>query len=130
MTRMDPLSDALSNIYNNEEKRKHECIIKPASKVIGQVLRLMQEKGYVGAFEYIDDGRTGKFRVQLLGRVNKCGVIKPRFSVKVDDIETWENKFLPGKNFGFLILTTSEGVIAHTEAVEKNVGGRLMAYVY
>ncbi|MCK5625429.1 30S ribosomal protein S8 [Candidatus Bathyarchaeota archaeon] len=130
MTRMDPLSDALSNINNNEEKRKHECIIKPASKLIGQVLRLMQENGYVGAFEYIDDGRTGKFRVQLLGRVNKCGVIKPRFSVKVDEIEAWETKFLPGKNFGFLILTTSEGVIAHTEAVEKNVGGRLMAYVY
>ena len=130
MTLMDPLSDALSNIYNNEEKRKHECIIKPASKLIGQVLRLMQEKGYVGAFEYIDDGRTGKFRVQLLGRVNKCGVIKPRFSVKVNDIETWENKFLPGKDFGFLILTTSDGVIAHTEALEKNIGGRLMAYVY
>jgi small subunit ribosomal protein S8 len=130
MTGMDPLSDALSNIYNNEEKRKHECIIKPASKLIGQVLRLMQEKGYVGAFEYIDDGRTGKFRVQLLGRVNKCGVIKPRFSVKVNELESWENKFLPGKNFGFLILTTSDGIIAHTEAVEKNVGGRLMAYVY
>lgn len=130
MTCMDPLSDALSNIYNNEEKRKHECIIKPASKLIGQVLRLMQEKGYVGAFEYIDDGRTGKFRVQLLGRVNKCGVIKPRFSVKVNEIETWESKFLPGRNFGFLILTTSDGVITHTEAVEKNVGGRLMAYVY
>jgi small subunit ribosomal protein S8 len=130
MTGMDPLSDALSNIYNNEEKRKHECIIKPASKLIGQVLRLMQEKGYVGAFEYIDDGRTGKFRVQLLGRINKCGVIKPRFSVKVNELESWENKFLPGKNFGFLILTTSDGIIAHTEAVEKNVGGRLMAYVY
>ncbi len=130
MTLMDPLADALSTIYNNEEKRKHECILKPASKLIGQVLRLMQEKGYVGAFEFIDDGRTGKFRVQLLGRINKCGVIKPRFSVKVNDIETWENKFLPGKDFGFLILTTSDGVMAHTKAVEKNIGGRLMAYVY
>ena len=130
MTLMDSLSDALSNIYNNEEKRKHECIIKPASKLIGQVLRVMQEKGYVGAFEYIDDGRTGKFRVQLLGRINRCGVIKPRFSVKVNEIESWENKFLPGKNFGVLIMTTSDGVIAHTEAVEKRVGGRLMAYVY
>jgi small subunit ribosomal protein S8 len=130
MTLMDPLSDALSNIYNNEEKRKHECVIKPASKLIGQVLRVMQEKGYVGAFEYIDDGRTGKFRVQLLGRINRCGVIKPRFSVKVNEIESWENKFLPGKNFGVLIMTTSDGVIAHTEAMEKNVGGRLMAYVY
>ena len=83
---LDPLADALSNIYNNEEKRKHECIIKPASKLIGWVLRVMQKNGYVGAFEFIDDGRAGKFRVQLLGRVNKCGVIKPRFSVKVEKI--------------------------------------------
>ena len=111
MTLMDPLSDALSNIYNNEEKRKHEGIIKPASKLIGLVLRVMQEKGYVSAFEYIDDGRTGKFRVQLLGRINRCGVIKPRFSVKVEEIESWEEKFLPGKNFGVLIMTTSDGVI-------------------
>jgi small subunit ribosomal protein S8 len=127
---MDPLADALSNIYNNEERRKHECIIKPASKLIGQVLRVMQEKGYVGAFEFIDDGRTGKFRVQLLGRVNKCGVVKPRFSVKVKGIASWGNKFFPGRDFGVLILSTPEGVMAHTEAVERNVGGRLLAYVY
>ncbi len=127
---LDPLADALSNIYNNEERRKHECIIKPASKLIGWVLRVMQKNGYVGAFEFIDDGRAGKFRVQLLGRVNKCGVIKPRFSVKVEKIGSWENKFLPGKDFGILIMTTTEGVLAHKEAVKRKIGGRLLAYVY
>jgi small subunit ribosomal protein S8 len=130
MTLNDPLADALSTIQNNEERRKHECIIQPASKLIGQVLRILQQKGYVGSFEYIDDGRAGKFNVQLLGRINKCGVIKPRYSVKVTKLEDWEKRFLPGRSFGMLVMTTPKGVLAHTDALQQNIGGNLLAYVY
>ncbi len=130
MTLMDPLADALSTIQNNEERRKRECIIKPASKLIGHVLRVMQEKGYVGAFEFIDDGRAGKLIVQLLGRINKCGVIKPRFSVKASKLEDWEKRFLPGKDFGMLVLTTPKGILAQNEAKKLNTGGKLLAYIY
>jgi small subunit ribosomal protein S8 len=130
MTLNDPLADALSTIQNNEERRKHECIIQPASKLIGQVLRILQQKGYVGSFEYIDDGRAGKFNVQLLGRINKCGVIKPRYSVKVNKLEDWEKRFLPGRNFGMLVMTTPNGVLAHSDAHHQNTGGNLLAYVY
>ncbi len=130
MTLMDPLADALSTIQNNEERRKRECIIKPASKLIGHVLRVMQEKGYVGAFEFIDDGRAGKLIVQLLGRINKCGVIKPRFSVKASKLEDWEKRFLPGKDFGVLVLTTPKGILSQNEAKKLNTGGKLLAYIY
>ena len=130
MTLMDPLADALSTIKNNEDRRKRECIIKPASKLIGHVLRVMQEKGYVGAFEFIDDGRAGKFIVQLLGRINKCGVIKPRFSVKASKLEDWEKRFLPGKDFGMLVLTTPKGILSQNEAKKLNTGGKLLAYIY
>lgn len=130
MTLMDPLADALSTIKNNEERRKRECIIKPASKLIGHVLRVMQEKGYVGAFEFIDDGRAGKLIVQLLGRINKCGVIKPRFSVKASKLEDWEKRFLPGKDFGMLVLTTPKGILSQNEAKKLNTGGKLLAYIY
>lgn len=130
MTLNDPLADALSTIQNNEERRKHECIIQPASKLIGQVLRILQQKGYVGSFEYIDDGRAGKFNVQLLGRINKCGVIKPRYSVKVNKLEDWEKRFLPGRSFGMLVMTTPNGVLAHTDAYQQNTGGNLLVYVY
>jgi len=130
MTLMDPLADALSTIQNNEERRKHECIIQPASKLIGHVLRVMQEKGYVGAFEFIDDGRSGKFNVQLLGRINKCGVIKPRFSVATAKLEDWEKRYLPGKAFGMLVITTPKGVLSHSDAKEQHTGGKLLAYVY
>jgi len=130
LTLTDPLANALSNIYNNEERRKNECIISPASKLIGQVLRVMQKNGYIGEFEFIDDGKSGKFRVQLLGRINKCGAIKPRFPVKVDSIEAWERKFLPAREVGVIVMTTPKGVISHKEAINLKTGGRFLAYIF
>jgi len=90
----------------------------------------MQLNGYIGEFEFIDDGRSGKFKVQLLGRINKCGAVRPRFAVKVDGFEDWEKKFLPSRDVGLMVVSTSQGVIAHREAEEKNLGGRLLAFIY
>ena len=127
---MDTLTNGLTTIINNEMRNKRECIISPASKLLGRVLRMMQLNGYIGEFEFIDDGRQGKFKVQLMGRINKCGAIKPRFAVKLGNFENWEKKYLPSRNVGILVVSTSKGVIAHREAQEKTVGGRLLAFVY
>ncbi len=127
---MDPISNGLTTIMNNETRRKKECYIMPASKALGSILRVMQMNGYIGEFEFIDDGRSGKFRVQLLGRINKCGAIRPRYSFKVKDLEKWEKTYLPAKNMGILIVSTSQGVISHIEAIKRGVGGKLLAYVY
>lgn len=127
---MDVLANGLTTILNNEIRNKRECVISPASKLFGKVLRVMQLNGYLGEFEFIDDGRSGKFKVQLLGRINKCGAIRPRFPVKVDEIEYWERKFLPSRDVGLLIISTSKEVLYHREAKEKGIGGRLLAFVY
>jgi small subunit ribosomal protein S8 len=127
---MDALSNGLTTIMNNELRNKRECVISPASKLLGKVLRVMQLNGYLGEFEFIDDGRSGKFKVQLLGRINKCGAIKPRFPVKADEIEDWEKKFLPSREVGLLIISTPKGLLSHKEAKEKGIGGRLLAFVY
>lgn len=127
---MDTLTNGLITVINNEMRNKRECVISPASKLLGRVLRIMQLNGYIGEFEFIDDGRSGKFKVQLLGRINKCGAVKPRFSVKVDEYQDWEKKFLPSRDVGLMVVSTSKGVIAHREATEKNLGGRLLAFIY
>ncbi|MGQ9530396.1 MAG: 30S ribosomal protein S8 [Candidatus Bathycorpusculaceae bacterium] len=127
---MDTLANGLTTIMNNEMRNKRECVISPASKLLGRVLRIMQLSGYIGEFEFVDDGRAGKFKVQLLGRINKCGAIKPRFAVKVDEFEEWEKKFLPSRDVGILIISTPKGVLSHREAKEKHLGGRLTAFVY
>lgn len=130
MTMMDTVSNGLTTIMNNEMRNKRECVISPSSKLLGRVLRVLQLSGYIGEFEFIDDGRSGKFKIQLLGRVNKCGAVKPRFSVSSDGFESWEKTFLPARDVGVLVVSTPLGVISHKEAKEKKVGGRLLAYVY
>ncbi len=127
---MDPLVNALNTILIHEERHKKECIISPASNLVGRILRLIQSKGYIGEIEFIDDGRQGKFRVQLFGRINDCKAVKPRFSVKVKGIERYEKRFLPSREIGTLILSTPRGVMTHEEAKQQNTGGRVIAYVY
>lgn len=102
----------------------------PGSKLTSEVLRSMQKNKFIGEFELIDDGLSGKLRVQLLGRINKCGVISPRFSVKKTEYGRWERQYLPAVGVGILIVSTSLGVTSHVEAQEKGVGGRLLGYVY
>jgi len=130
LTMMDTLSNGLTAIMNNELRNKRDCVISPASKLLGRVLRVLQLNGYIGEFEFIDDGRSGKFKVQLLGRVNRCGAIKPRYSVGAYGFENWEKTYLPARDVGILVISTPLGVLSHREAKEKNVGGRLLAYVY
>jgi small subunit ribosomal protein S8 len=127
---MDTIANGLTTIMNNERRRKKECIIEPSSKLLGNVLRVIQMNGYIGEFEFIDDGRLGKFRVQLLGRVNKCGAIRPRFAVKVKDFEKWEKNYLPSKDIGAIAISTSQGVMSNKEAKQKRIGGQLLAFVY
>ena len=56
---------------------------RPSSKVVIKFLQVMQKNGYIGEFEVVDDHRSGKIVVELIGRINKCGVISPRFDVEV-----------------------------------------------
>ena len=130
MTMMDTLANGLSTIMNNEMRNQHECVISPASKLLGRVLRVMQLNGYIGEFEFVDDGRAGQLRVQLLGRINKCGAIKPRFNVRSGEFERWEKRFLPSRRIGVLVVSTSGGVSSHREAKTGGIGGRLLAFVY
>ncbi|TLZ71714.1 MAG: 30S ribosomal protein S8 [Methanobacteriota archaeon] len=126
----DPLNDAMALIKNAEAAGKGQCQLRPASKLIGRVLEVMQAADYVAGFERVEDGRGGFYRVTLKGNINNCGVIKPRAAVRRTDLEKWEARYLPAQDFGLLILTTTQGVISQSRAKEMGVGGKLLAYVY
>ena len=130
MAMNDPLSNVLSHLYNCEKISRTECIAKPVSKLIVNVLTIMKNHGYIGDFNIINNGRGGLVQINLLGNINRCGTIKPRFSFTLNDLEKFEKRFLPAKDFGLLIVSTSKGLMTHSQAIEKKVGGRLIAYVY
>jgi small subunit ribosomal protein S8 len=124
------LANLFSSLQNAEMRNKKECVIIPASTLASEVLRVLQKRRYIGEFEFIDDGVGGKLRVQLLGRINKCGAISPRFPVRSLKLVEWEHRYLPAVGVGTLIVSTSQGVMSHVEAQEKKIGGRLVGYVY
>ncbi|KAK4376771.1 hypothetical protein RND71_003067 [Anisodus tanguticus] len=130
MVRVSVLNDALKSMYNAEKRGKRQVMIRPSSKVIIKFLIVMQKHGYIGEFEYVDDHRSGKIVVELNGRLNKCGVISPRFDVGVKEIEGWTARLLPSRQFGYIVLTTSAGIMDHEEARRKNVGGKVLGFFY
>ncbi|BAJ50334.1 small subunit ribosomal protein S8 [Candidatus Caldarchaeum subterraneum] len=125
----DLVSALFTTLQNNEMVRNRECIVK-ASNLVAEILKVLQRTGYIGAFEYIDNGRGGLFRVQLLGRINRSAPIRPRMSVKANQFEMFEQRYLPARNVGILVVTTPKGVMSHEDAKKMKTGGRLLGYVY
>lgn len=130
MSMNDPIASALSLIMNAEKVGRRECLLKPRSRLLKQLLTLLQHHNYVQDIAEVADGKGGYLKVKLSGTINKCGVIKPRFSVSIQDYEKFERRYLPAKDFGILIVSTSKGIMAHTEAKAQHLGGRLLVYCY
>ena len=124
------LANLFTTLYNTEDRRKDSCIIFPTSKLAIEVLIVLKRQGYIGEFEHFNDNRGGKFKIQLLAKITKCGVITPRFKVKKDEYREWEEQFLPSYNRGMLLVTTNQGVMSHHDAANKGLGGFLIGYVY
>ncbi len=126
----DPLAACLAKLFNAERVGKREVAVKPASKMIRTILGLMNDHKYIGAWEENADDCGGWLKINLLGNINKCGVIKPRFAARNTAYEKWEKRYLPAKDFGILIVSTPQGIMTHHQAKEKKIGGRLLAYCY
>lgn len=130
MSLNDPLSNLMSNLDNAEKVGKQEVLIKPSSKIMLQVLNILHDHHFVGEFKETKSNRGNFVKVTLINHINKCGVIKPRFSVKNDDFEKSEKRWLLAKDFGIIIVSTTNGIMTHMQAKEKGLGGRLLAYCY
>ncbi|KMU80951.1 40S ribosomal protein S22 [Coccidioides immitis RMSCC 3703] len=139
MIKTSVLNDALDAINNAEKAGKRQVMIRPSSKVIVKFLSVMQKHGmtqlrvfhcYIGEFEEVDDHRSGKIVIQLNGRLNKTGVISPRYNIQLRELEKWVVKLLPSRQFGYIVLTTSAGIMDHEEARRKHVAGKIIGFFY
>lgn len=126
----DILASALSLMLNNEKIGRADCIVRPSSRLLREVLDILKQNGYVQDFAEIEDGKGNRISLKLTGMINKCGVIKPRFNVKLKDFERFERTYLPSKGMGIIIISTNMGIMTHKDAKKKNLGGKLIAYCY
>jgi small subunit ribosomal protein S8 len=128
--RHDVLADALSALDMIKKTGQTELIIKPISKVVVAVFEVLKKEGYIKDFEIVRDGRGDQIKVKLTNLINAIGAIKPRFPVTLEEFEKYERRYLPAKDFGRLILSTSKGIMTHLDAKKIKQGGVLLAYVY
>lgn len=126
--RHDLLPDVFTIIRNAESAGRSECTV-PASELVKNVLKTMKSCGYIKSFN-IMEGTERKFKIQLKGKINGCKALRPRFPSKVSEFEKFEKRFLPSKDIGIIIVSTSQGIMTHKQAKEIGMGGRLLAFVY
>lgn len=120
----DIVADGLNQIMNAKLAKKQEIVLDKHSKLLREVLEIVKKDGYL---DYKNEG--GKLKIDIK-RLNYIRAIKPRYTVPVKKIDFYVRRFLPAKDFGFVILSTNKGLMKHNEAENKNIGGCLIAYIY
>ncbi|MBS3088303.1 30S ribosomal protein S8 [Candidatus Pacearchaeota archaeon] len=122
----DIVADALNQIMNIRRAGKLEAVIKRHSKLLLSVLAIAKMKSYVKEYKVTPEN---ELKITL-GQVNSCGAIKPRYLIQAKDIEKYVTRYLPSRHIGVLIISTSQGLMTHQTALDKNLGGSLIAYMY
>jgi len=120
----DIVSDTLNKIMNAKKANKTYIVSTRFSKLLIKVLDMMKQYGYI---DYTLN--EGVLRVEMK-ELSICSSIKPRYTVNKENMEKYVRRFLPARDYGYVIISTSKGLMTNNEAKENNLGGSLIAYFY
>lgn len=120
----DIIADTLNQVMNAKKARKTEVVVNKHSKLLINVLNIAKQEGYLD-YSIDKNGLTIK-----IIKLNEIKAITPRYTVSINKMNRYVERFLPARNFGFIIVSTNQGLMKHTEAKEQNLGGCLIAYVF
>ncbi len=123
----DVVADALNMIRNAHRAGKESLEIKRISSLLIEVFKIMKQKGAIKRYKIDSEDKTVEVDI---GELGECRAIKPRFTVKKGDVEKYRRRFLPAREIGTIIISTNKGLVTHEEAIEKGIGGSLIAYFY
>lgn len=123
----DIVADALNMIRNAKKARKEVVIVKRFSNLLIEILKIMKQKEIIKKYKINAKNKSIEI---TLGNISECRSVKPRYTVTKDQIEKYRRRFLPARDIGTLIISTSKGLMTHEEAYKENAGGCLIAYFY
>lgn len=120
----DIISDVLNQIMNAKRARKESINIERYSKLLLKILDIMKNYGYID-YELKEE----KLKISIK-ELSECKSIKPRYTVGKRELDKYVRRFLPARNFGYVVVSTSRGLMTHQEAQTTEIGGSLVAYFY
>jgi small subunit ribosomal protein S8 len=123
----DIVADALNMMKNAKKARKETVKVKRISNILIEILKIMKQKGAIKKYKINVEEKSIDI---TLGNFYECKAIKPRFSVKKDEIGKYQRRYLPSRNLGVVIVSTNKGLLTHEEAQKEKIGGSLLAYFY
>lgn len=123
----DTVADALNMIQNARKARKESIDVMKVSNLLIEILKIMKQKNAIKKYKINPKDKSVEI---TLGEVSECRAIKPRFTVKKEQIEKYKRRYLPARGMGTIIVSTNKGLMTHEEAEEEGIGGSLVAYFY
>ena len=132
MNMTDPIADMLTRIRNGVRARLPKVDV-PASRLKGDIARILKNEGYIANYKVVEDPRQGNIRVFL-----KYG---PGWEKVITDLQRVSRpgcRIYCGKTeiprvyggLGINILSTSHGVMTGREAARTGVGGEILCNVW
>jgi len=132
MANTDPISDMLTTIRNGLLLSK-EFVCTPSSKLKLNVLKVLQEEGYIKSFkenkikkeikeiQIILSYINGKPSIKLITRISKPG---RRVYSKLKNLPSYF------KGYGVTIVSTSKGIMTDKKARISNLSGEILCQVF
>jgi small subunit ribosomal protein S8 len=120
----DLFADIMNQIMNAKKARKTSLVVTRFSKLLLNSLDLMKQYGYID-YEQNESGLK-----IIIKEISECRAIKPRYTVNKKNFDKYVKRFLPARNFGYILVSTNKGLMTHNEAQDKEIGGSLIAYFY
>lgn len=122
----DIVADTLNQMMNAKKAGKESIVITRSSKFLQSVLAMGKVRGYIKSYKAKDKG----LEIEFGDKFNACKAVKPRYIVKTKDIQKYVNRYLPARDMGIVIVSTSQGLMTHQAAQDKKIGGSVIAYFY
>ncbi|WP_200763181.1 30S ribosomal protein S8 [Nitrosophilus alvini] len=128
----DMIADSITRI-RNAAMRKQEVTKLLYSKIVEEIVKIMQDKGYIESYKVVEDGNkkfinvvlkydeNGNSVINELKRISKPGrrIYKGR-----DEIKNFKN------GYGTIIVSTSKGVLPNDKAFKEGVGGEVLCSIW
>ena len=132
MCMTDPIADMLTRI-RNATMRRHESVLIPASRIKGEIARLLKAEGFVREVRLVSQDGRQSIRVDLKYLDEEDSVIAgiQRVSTPGRRVYVGQDRIPMVKGgYGTAILSTNKGIMTDKQSRQAKVGGEVLCYVW